>query len=188
MPSPVVIILAAGRGARFLASGATTHKLDTLLNGQPVIWHVIQAVKASGLDWHLVRPEGGTSGMGESISLGIKATSHAAGWLILPADLPLIRPDSLWRVAEGLKEKPIVVPQYRQRRGHPVAFARAYLPLLLTLSGDHGAKEIVRDSLRRENVMALSLADAGIVHDIDTLSDLHRAQRLLQRRARRRSV
>lgn len=64
MSSPVVIILAAGRGERFLASGGKTHKLEAVLAGQSVLTHVIQAVEAANLPWHLVRPEGGTPGMG----------------------------------------------------------------------------------------------------------------------------
>ena len=97
MTQPVVIILAAGKGERFLASGATTHKLDALLSGTPVLMHVINAVKASGLPWHLVRPPGGTAGMGASVALGVRATPDAPGWLILPGDLPLIQPATLDR-------------------------------------------------------------------------------------------
>lgn len=176
MPSPVVIILAAGRGERFRASGATTHKLDALLHGQTVLTHVIQAVKDAELEWHLVRPEGGTSGMGESIALGVSATPHAAGWLILPGDLPLIQPDSLRRVAEGLREMPVVVPHYRQQKGHPVAFSHDFLPQLTALKGDMGAKEIVHSARLWHQVLDLALKDVGIVHDIDTLADLAQAE------------
>lgn len=182
MPSPVVIILAAGRGERFRASGATTHKLDALLQGQSVLMHVIQAVKDAGLAWHLVRPEGGTRGMGESIASGVCATPHAAGWLILPGDLPLIQPDSLRRVAEGLGEKPVVVPHFRQQQGHPVAFSRDFRPLLTALAGDTGAKEIVRRARLQHQVLELALQDGGVVHDIDTLADLAAAQRVLNPR------
>ncbi|WP_435948044.1 nucleotidyltransferase family protein [Dryocola sp. BD586] len=187
MDSPAVIILAAGKGERFLASGATTHKLDALLSGQPVLWHVLQAVKSSGLAWHLVKPEGGTRGMGDSIAMGVQATANASGWLILPADLPLIRPASLRRVAEALSKKPVVVPHYRQRQGHPVGFRREYIASLTALRGDAGAREIVRDSRLRGKVLDLSLSDAGVVRDIDALTDLRLAQRLLNARARRRS-
>ncbi len=183
-PSPTVIILAAGRGERFIASGASTHKLDALLNGKPVLWHVLQAVKASGLPWHLVKPEGGTGGMGDSIAMGVRATANASGWLILPADLPLINPASLQRVADALREKPVVVPWYRSRQGHPVGFRRECIRSLLALSGDTGAKEIVRDSRLKGNALHLSLRDVGIVHDIDVLSDLRLARRWLDARAR----
>lgn len=181
MSSPVVIILAAGRGERFLASGATTHKLDARLGTQSVLSHVIRAAEASGLGWHIVRPEGGTQGMGESISLGVCATAHASGWLILPADLPLIQPATLQRVAEGLSDKPLVVPHYAQQQGHPVGFSRAYQAQLRALSGETGAREIVQRARRRGEVRDLALADYGMVHDIDTLSDLQWAQTLINK-------
>lgn len=180
MPSPVVIILAAGRGERFTAGGATVHKLDAPLGGQSVLAHTLRAVEASGLEWHLVRPEGGTGGMGESIALGVSATVNADGWLILPADLPLIQPATLQRVAAGLQEKPLVVPHYRQQQGHPPAFGREFQPALLALSGDTGARHIVREAREQGKVLELALTDYGIVHDIDTLRDLAVAQRLLR--------
>ena len=172
MSPPVVIILAAGRGERFLASGGKTHKLEALLGGKTVLAHVIQAVDAAKLPWHLVRPEGGTCGMGASISLGVRATSQASGWLILPADLPLIQPASLLRVAEGLGEKGVVVPHYQQQAGHPVGFRREYREALLALEGDCGAREIVMDARRRGKVGDVWLSDRGIVLDVDTLGDL----------------
>ncbi len=49
-------------------------------------------------------------GVGDSIARGVGATQNAAGWLILPGDLPLIDPGSLRRVAQALASKPVVVP------------------------------------------------------------------------------
>lgn len=184
MSSPVVILLAAGRGERFLACGANTHKLEAILGDKPVLTHVIEAVERSGLAWHLVRPEGGTRGMGESISLGVGATASACGWLILPADLPLIQPDSLQRVAAGLQDNALVVPWFQQRQGHPVGFRREYLPALMALSGDSGARDIVRKARQRGEVMEIALADEGIVHDIDTLADLDAARSRLKEKTR----
>lgn len=102
--------------------------------------------------------------------------------MILPGDLPLIQPDSLRRVAEGLREKPAVVPHYRQQKGHPVAFSHNFLPQLAALMGDSGAKEIVRSARLSHQVLDLDLQDVGIVHDIDTLADLVRAEQVLSQR------
>ncbi|HDI3021270.1 TPA: nucleotidyltransferase family protein [Cronobacter turicensis] len=173
---PVIIILAAGKGERFRAGGGTTHKLEALLAGKPVLQHVLAAAQASGLPWHLVRPEGGTDGMGDSIALGVKATPAAAGWLILPGDLPLITAASLRQVAKALNEKPVVVPHYQQRHGHPVGFRREYFDALAALSGDEGAKAIVRAARARAEVLTLALNDAGIVQDIDVPADLLAAE------------
>ncbi|MFT3760976.1 nucleotidyltransferase family protein [Thauera sp.] len=181
--SPTVIVLAAGRGERFLASGGVVHKLDTLLEGESVLEHVLGAVKASGLPWHLVRPAGGTAGMGDSIALGVKATAIAAGWLILPGDLPLIRAESLRHVALALNEHPVVVPHHRYRRGHPVGFRRECLAALRTLTGDAGAASVVRTYRDRGRVLDLSLDDPGIAFDVDSLDDLREAERLLRMQA-----
>ena len=51
---PIVIVLAAGRGERFRASGGHTDKLNSLLAGRRVRDHVLEAVRASGLPWHVV--------------------------------------------------------------------------------------------------------------------------------------
>ena len=96
---PVVLILAAGRGERFIASGGTTHKLQALLAGKRVIDHVLDAVKASGLPYHVVTADPARPGMGDSIAAGVRATLDANGWLILPADLPLITSASLKAIA-----------------------------------------------------------------------------------------
>ena len=173
---PVIIILAAGKGERFRAGGGTTHKLEALLAGKPVLQHVLAAAQASGLPWHLVRPQGGTNGMGDSIALGVKATPYAAGWLILPGDLPLITAASLQRVAQALNEKPVVVPYFQQRHGHPVGFGREYFDSLARLTGDEGAKAVVQAARARADVFSLALNDSGIVQDIDVPEDLAAAE------------
>jgi molybdenum cofactor cytidylyltransferase len=172
----VVIVLAAGRGERFLASGGAVHKLDAMLDGQPVLQHVMHAVQASGLDSHLVRPEGGTAGMGDSIALGVKVCADADGWLILPGDLPLVRADSLRRVALALADHEVVVPHHEGGPGHPVGFRRACFDALAGLSGDAGAASIVRARRKEGKVRDLQLDDPGIRFDVDTLDDLREAQ------------
>ena len=76
---PVVLILAAGRGERFIASGGTTHKLQALLAGKRVMDHVLDAVKASGLPYHVVTADPARPGMGDSIAAGVRATLDANG-------------------------------------------------------------------------------------------------------------
>ena len=78
-PSPVVIVLAAGRGERFAASGGATHKLQALLAGKRVIDHVLDAVKASGLPYHVVTADPARPGMGDSIAAGVRATPSEIG-------------------------------------------------------------------------------------------------------------
>jgi molybdenum cofactor cytidylyltransferase len=180
MQKPVVVILAAGRGERFLASGGTTHKLDALLGGVPVLAHVLRAVQACGLPWHVVRPAEDTQGMGDSIAKGVRATADAPGWLILPADLPLVRPDTLGRVAAGLASHRVVVPHWRGIRGHPVGFDAQCFHALAGLSGDTGAANVVRDCRLAGVVQDMEVDDPGVQWDVDTVQDLACAEAQLQ--------
>ncbi|MDP3310781.1 MAG: nucleotidyltransferase family protein [Polaromonas sp.] len=176
---PVVVVLAAGRGERFAASGGTTHKLAALLAGQSVLDHVLAAVRASGLPHHLVHGDASRPGMGDSIAAGIRATPGAVGWLILPADLPLVRGDTLRAVAEALQQHPVAVPVYRGERGHPVGFSAACRDALLDLKGNQGAAPVLQAYQAINSVAFVAIDDIGIVTDIDTVEDLARAEQLL---------
>lgn len=179
---PTIIVLAAGRGERFIASGGNTHKLAALLAGKPVLQHVLDAVRASGLPHHLVQADVSRPGMGDSIADGVRATPDAAGWLILPGDLPLVRSDTLRAVADALGPHTVVVPACQGVRGHPVGFSAACRDQLLALKGNQGAAPVVRAQAAMNSVAVLELDDVGVVTDIDTLDDLARAGKLLAAR------
>ena len=176
MNRPVVLVLASGRGERFIASGGAGSKLQAPLGGKPVLERTLDAVRASGLQWHL--ENGGHEGMGDSIAAAVRATRQASGWLVLPGDLPLVRPESLQAVAAALATHAIAVPHYHGERGHPVGFAASCRDALLMLTGAQGAAPIVR-AQPPQAVIHLELDDPGIVTDIDTIADLAAAQRLL---------
>ena len=174
---PTVLVLASGKGARFLASGGKGHKLHALLNGKPVLQHTLDAVRASGLPWHL--EDAGHPGMGDSIAAAVRATPGANGWLILPGDLPLVQSATLRAVAVAVEGGKIVVPVCAcgstRERGHPVGFPVPYRGALLALSGDKGAAGI----LRCGDVQELPVDDPGAVADVDTVEELEQlSQRL----------
>jgi molybdenum cofactor cytidylyltransferase len=178
MKTPVVLVLASGRGERFRASGGEGSKLQALLAGRPVLQHTLAAVRASGLPFHV--EDAGHPGMGDSIAAGVRATAHAGGWLVLPGDLPLVAPSSLRAVADALARASLVVPVYRGTRGHPVGFAAEHGAALQALAGTEGAASIVRAT----QPLRLELDDPGIACDVDTLDDLAHAERLLAQRGR----
>jgi molybdenum cofactor cytidylyltransferase len=177
---PIVIVLASGRGDRFVASGGAGSKLQALLDGVPVLQRTLDAVQASGLAWHLEQTP--HPGMGDSIAAAVRSTQDAAGWLVLPGDLPLVLPETLQAVARALGAHPVVMPHFRGQRGHPVAFAAECRAALLALSGEQGAAAVVRRYAAAGKMRRLDLDDAGIVTDIDTVDDLAKAQRLLRER------
>lgn len=179
---PTVIVLAAGRGERFIASGGTVHKLQVLLDGKRILDWTLDAVRGSGLPFHI--EETGLPGMGDSIAAAVRATSASPGWLILPADLPLISVDTLMRVAQALtqgqRRYDIVFPQCDGQRGHPVGFSMACRADLLNFKGNMGAASIIH----ARTAMKIIVKDVGCVMDIDTLQDLQRAQNHLNASSR----
>lgn len=175
----MVLVLASGRGERFRASGGSTHKLQALLGGRRVLDRTLDAVRASGLPWHL--EDAGHPGMGDSIAAAVRATAQAPAWLVLPGDLPLIRAGTLQQLARALEGHAVVLPFYRGQRGHPVGFAASCREALLSLTGERGAAAVIAAQAPGA-VASIEVDDPGCVTDIDTVEDLERAQRLLQAR------
>jgi molybdenum cofactor cytidylyltransferase len=192
---PTVIVLAAGKGARF---GAPTHKLAQRLGDSSVLAATLGNALASHLPVVVVTTEAfaevarssvaardvvvlpeigsrdaGPLGMGVSIAAGVSARPHAAGWLVLPGDMPLVQPSTLQAVARGLGQHPLVYAQHLGRRGHPVGFAAELYSELVVLSGDEGARRL----LARYPAFGVELDDPGILVDIDTPGDLEAVRR-----------
>ena len=178
---PTVIVLAAGKGERFKASGGSHDKLEIWLNGMPVRAHVLAAVHASGLPCHVVERSHTAHlpapGMGDSIACGVAATADATGWLILPADLPLIQVSTLLAVAAALQQHQVVVPIYEGQQGHPVGFSSSCREALLKLTGDQGARAVVA----QHEVGRVGVDDEGCVLDVDTVDILKQLEARLQK-------
>ena len=179
---PVVLVLASGRGARFAASGGAVYKLRAPLGAKTVLEHTLDAVRASGLPWHV--EDAGHPGMGDSIAAAVRHTVSAAGWLVLPGDLPLVQPATLQAMAQVLQDQRAVVawPEFAGERGHPVAFGGDCLPDLLALQGEKGAAPVVRKWAEQGRGLAVPVQDEGVVTDIDTVDALARAEALWHQR------
>ncbi|MEG0677433.1 MAG: nucleotidyltransferase family protein [Comamonas sp.] len=158
---PCVLILAAGRGERFLASGGSTHKLAAALGNSTVLEATLAAVQASGLPWHLER--GPHPGMGDSIAAGVAACPDVDGWLIVLGDMPFILPSSIERVTAAMVDDAVSVPVQDGEFGHPVGFGRSFGSGLLALSGDRGARPLFKQG----RVVEVLVDDPGVLWDID---------------------
>ncbi|MCU7375413.1 nucleotidyltransferase family protein [Paucibacter sp. O1-1] len=190
---PVVVVLAAGRGMRFRGQG---HKLEQALGPETLLSQTLKNAVQTGLRVVVVTSESlagavrdtvavrdiivmpeldekgrpSPVGMGHSIAAGVAATGDAEGWLIVPADMPMLRASSILRVAEGLEQYPISFAQYKGRRGHPVGFNAELFSELVGLQGDEGARRLIA----RYPSQGLEVDDPGVLLDIDTTEDLAR--------------
>ncbi|MFG6441195.1 nucleotidyltransferase family protein [Roseateles sp. LKC17W] len=194
---PAVVVLAAGRGSRFRGPG---HKLEQRLGGAPgadtlltrTLRHaiatqlpvVVVTTAAFAATAHrfvaardvVTLPERDAAGqpqpigMGHSIVAGVSASGDADGWLILPADMPLVQPATMLAVAQGLERYPVCFAQYRGIQGHPVGFGTELYSELMALHGDEGARRIVA----RYAAQPVPVDDPGVHIDVDTAEDLAR--------------
>lgn len=88
--------------------------------------------------------------------------------LVHLVDHPYISPSLVNLMIDRFYEtgKLIVVPRYRQRRGHPVIFSRALFAELQSAPLDEGAKGVVH--AHRDDTLEIDTEDAGVTTDIDT--------------------
>lgn len=123
-------------------------------------------------------------GMGTSIACGVNAMlvaqkesadiasgrdfpSHV---LVVLGDLPLITTASLGSLVNAMYEHPdrIIVSEWQQKCTVPAIFPAEYFPLLQGLSGDAGARNIIRHArlTQSHSILAIPHPEAGV--DIDT--------------------
>lgn len=160
----VGIVLAAGMSRRL---GRPKQLL--MLNGTPLIAHVVDRALASTLD-EVILITGAHGADVRAVIEGRKVlfvhnpdfeegqgTSLAAGIIALDADVdaavvmlgdqPGISPEVIDRAIKARRESgaPVVMARYGNQRGHPVLFGGELFPELRNLDADAGGREIVRD-------------------------------------------
>ncbi|MDB5854531.1 MAG: nucleotidyltransferase family protein [Herminiimonas sp.] len=183
------ILLAAGRGRRFSPDGqhnkllARLNSADSVLDAsarnlrtamddvlavvRPDSAAVVRSLEAAGCRI-TVCPDA-DEGMAASLVHALSQSMDCEGWVVALGDMPGVRPATIHALAEALRAgADIAVPVFHCKRGNPVAFSRKYLPELLALQGDQGARGL----LRRCEVTEIAVDDAGILHDIDQPADL----------------
>lgn len=147
--SPVIVVL-----------GAETEQIAPTLDGLPV---------------HVVVNSAWTEGMGASLRVGVEAALARApdldALIVALGDQPGLPDGHLGRLiarhrAGGCS---LVASLHDGRRLPPVLFGRDWFPTLRTLSGDAGARDILRED--RPDFASIPLRDAT---DLDTPEDYAR--------------
>ena len=181
------ILLAGGSGSRF-GGGKLLAKLA---DGTPVglaAWRALKTslpdpivvVRAGDRDLaalfeaagaRVVECADAAQGMSRSLVAGIEAAGSCGGWVIALGDMPFVRSDTISAVAAAVAGGALIaLPAIDGARGHPVGFASRLKPDLLEISGDEGARSVVRR--HADQVRVIDTRDRGILQDIDTRDDL----------------
>lgn len=120
------------------------------------------------------RPE---DGMFSSIRTALTALGpdwDAAGVLLLPVDIPLIRPRTVVRLLEEFeatgRRDALLLPTFQGQDGHPPLLGAAAIGEILAWNGERGMHGFLQ-SLPAERLRRLAVADAGSLLDMDTPDD-----------------
>lgn len=129
--------------------------------------------------------------LNENYHLGQSSSFHAAirqirnhysSFMIFLGDQPYIRNETISLIfRQGMEkakksDEPFVIqPIYNSRPGHPVFFGHFDQIDFTAITGDKGAKELIRQMKQR---MQIELCDAYIGFDIDSPEDYEKAVKL----------
>ena len=121
----------------------------------------------------IVKHEEWKEGMGSSIRVGLKQMmeqeANLDGVLILVCDQPFLKPENIQSLVHLQQSTglPMAACFYEGIVGTPALFHQSMFPDLLQLTGDIGAKKIMKDKM--VNVAKLNY-EKGVI-DIDTIED-----------------
>lgn len=188
-----VIVLAAGSASRF-GSDKRTHTLaegDFLLGAtvaryvekfddvivvlrpedDAIATRLTQAFDPDTVTF--VRAPDARLGMGHSLAAGIRAAKEWDFAFVALGDMPFVDLRTLAALNRAISEAgpdAIVQPIHRGRPGHPVGFGHGHFVALESLTGDQGARRVVR--LAGSHLVTIDVDDPGVLHDVDTPADL----------------
>jgi len=177
------LIMAAGEASRF---GDCKH-LQTI-NEKTLLQRLTDGLLANGISdiniisgaWHgqhkQKKPSGTQltynplwqEGLGSSIAFGAKQVSqHVDGILVVLGDQAALNKDDFATLIHHFDGTNSVCAAYSGDIGVPAIFARSEWPLLKSLYGDKGAKQMLKNCASIEQI---NIPSAAI--DIDTVEDL----------------
>ncbi|NCO85651.1 MAG: nucleotidyltransferase family protein [Rhodobacterales bacterium] len=182
-----ILILAAGLSRRMRGAD----KLLEQVEGVPLVRRQVASAIAAGLaPWvalpgpdhpraralaglahHPLVLPGSAEGMGGTLREGVAALPGSARFLIMAADLPGLVADDLATVAATPPGDALIVIATSEggALGHPVMFDARLRPDFATLSGDEGARRIVR--AHRARMLTVPLPGDHATRDLDTPED-----------------
>lgn len=193
------IILAAGRGTR-MGGG----KLLLPLGDRTIIAKVADEVLASEVDeviavlghragdvaaalgctrsLRVVVNDDYRAGQSTSLIAGVRAVDpRATALIVVLGDQPLLTSgliDRLIGIYRGSGYK-VARPVFRGRPGHPVLMDISFIPALLELKGDLGAREVLAPFAHQTTLMDVD--DPALLLDVDTAEDYKRVLGLSRR-------
>jgi molybdenum cofactor cytidylyltransferase len=101
----------------------------------------------------------------------------SCGMILCPVDHPIVSAALVARLIAEFDSsgKAIILPTYRERRGHPLIFRASLYPELLAASPEVGAREVVW--AHADEISEVSTEEEGVILNINDPATLERALR-----------
>ncbi|MCA3311006.1 MAG: molybdopterin-binding/glycosyltransferase family 2 protein [Roseomonas sp.] len=186
------IVLAAGRSRRM----APLNKLLVTDNdGVPMVVRVVDQVLASharpiivvtghehdrveealaGRAVQFAIAEDYAQGLSASLKAGLQALPEdIEGFMVCLGDMPLVSAamlDRLMAAFDPEEGRAIVMPTFRGKQGNPMLWSREFLPEMLAITGDVGARHLAGKYADR--CVEVEMADDAVLRDFDTTEAL----------------
>lgn len=189
------VVLAAGKGTRFQhPEGVYKLAHEVFLNNKtlPILSHTLQNLnpiaahciciidpeKRSELSFlsdhesvQVIENPLASLGMAESLKKGAALIPPNHGVMVCLADMPFIKSTTYQMLIDKFKQHnglKIVRPTFDGIDGHPVIFPHHYCSALLQLSGDEGAKSLIKES----DLLRVDCNDEGVLMDTDYYAEM----------------
>jgi molybdenum cofactor cytidylyltransferase len=145
-----------------VVTGHERDRVEEALAGRPVLF---------------AHAEDYAEGLSASLRAGLAALPpEAEGVLVCLGDMPLVPAAVLVRLLAAFdpeEGRAIVLPTFRGKQGNPMLWSREFLPEMMGITGDVGARHLV--GRHAERVAAVEVADDSVLRDFDTREALAEA-------------
>lgn len=191
MSEPSFLLLAAGTSQRFggdkrqaLFNKDRTVLQQTLTNISQVSANILIVLRANDTQleaqlaaqgFNCLRSRNSQLGMGHSIADSIALIDQTSEVFICLADMPYIKSQTYALLSQTrqrleVDDDTLIRPCFDNKPGHPVGFSHLHLGALKQLSGDAGAKNLIKSNALK--VFNVEVNDPGVLTDIDRPTDL----------------
>ncbi len=183
-------------GAVVLAAGASSRmgrpKALLEFDGVPAIERVCAALVEGGCDRviavlgadadaiepavpsgvEVVRHDAWQDGRTSSVKVGLEVLLRTDAVLIAPVDRPLFTPTDVKTLAQS--EKPLAVPAYDGKTGHPLLVRRDVYDEIMALSDEEPLNQVVYED--EDRVDEVPTENPGVLVNLDTPEDYEAAK------------
>ncbi len=145
-----------------VVTGYERERVEQTLSGRPI---------------QFAHAEDYAEGLSASLKAGLAALPpDVEGVVVCLGDMPLVTGAMIDRLMSSFdpeEGRAIVMPTFRGKQGNPMLWSREFLPEMMTITGDVGARHLA--GKHADRVAEVEMADDAVLRDFDTTDALKKA-------------